>query len=326
VKRRQFITLVGGAAAWPLAARAQQPAMPVVGFLAPASAEGFAQQVSAFRQGLREAGLVEGRNVTIEFRWAEDQNNRLPALAAELVRWPASVIIAAGFPAIRAAKSATATIPIVFNTGEDPVKLGLVESLNRPGGNVTGITSLGGQLGAKRLELLRELLPSATNVAALVNPSNPVVADAQTKEWQPAARALGLQLHIVHASTERDFDAVFATLRQSRASGLVIGPDSLTISRSPQLAALALRHAVPAIFQFSAFAAAGGLMSYGASTNDAFRQAGIYAGRVVKGDKPGDLPVQQSTKVELIINLKTAKALGLTVPPTLLARADEVIE
>jgi putative tryptophan/tyrosine transport system substrate-binding protein len=327
MRRREFITLLGGAAVtWPLTVRAQQRAAPVIGFLAPASPAGFASQVRALRQGLTEIGYVEGRNLAVEFRWAEDQNDRLPALAAELVRRPVSVIVAAGFPAIRAAKTATSAIPIVFNTGEDPVKLGLVESLSRPGGNVTGITSLGGQLGAKRLELLHELVPTTSVVAALVNPTNPVVADAQTKEWQAAASTLGLRLHVVHASTERDFDAVFARLRELRAGGLVIGPDALTISRSGQLAALALRHAVPAIFQFGAFTAAGGLMSYGASTTDAFHLVGTYAGRVLKGEQPADLPVQQATKVELVINLKTAKALGIEVPPTLLARADEVIE
>jgi putative ABC transport system substrate-binding protein len=327
MRRREFITLLGGAVAGrPIAARAQQAAMPVVGFLAPASAEGFATQVRAFGQGLAETGYVEGRNVVLESRWANDQNERLPGLAAELVNRPASVIVAAGFPAIRAAKTATTTIPIVFSTGEDPVKLGLVESLNRPGGNVTGVTSLGGQLGAKRLELLHELVPAATKMAALVNPCNPVVAEAQTQEWQTAAQALGLQLYVVHARTERDFDPMFVSLRQFQASGLVIGPDALTISRSPELATLALRHGVPAVFQFNTFAAAGGLMSYGGSTTDAFRLAGKYAGRILKGERPSELPVQQSTRLELIINLNTAKALGLEIPPTLLARADEVIE
>ena len=286
----------------------------------------FASQVRALRQGLSEISYVEGRNLAVEFQWGEDHNDRLPALAAELVRRSASVIVAAGFPAIRAAKATTTTIPIVFSTGEDPVKLGLVESLSRPGGNVTGVTSLGGQLGAKRLELLHEIVPATNLVGALVNPTNPIVADAQTKELEVAARTLGLRLHSVHASQERDFDAVFATLGRLRAGGLVIGPDALTISRSDQLAALALRHAVPTIFQFGAFTAAGGLVSYGASTTDTFRLAGNYAGRILNGERPSDLPVQQSAKVELIVNLATAKTLGLTIPPTLLARADEVIE
>jgi putative ABC transport system substrate-binding protein len=330
MRRREFIALLGGAAAptfiGPLAARAQRQRLPVVGFLSPATASANPQLIDAIREGLRETGYVEGRNVTLEFRWAEDNNERLPPLAAELVRLPASVIFVSGYPSARAAKAATKTIPIVFNTGEDPVKLGLVESLNRPGGNVTGVTSLGGQLGAKRIELLREVLPASKIVGALVNPSNAVVAAAQIGDWQYAARQLGLELRVLHASSERDFDAVFASLLQPRVDALVIGPDSLTVSRSEQLGALALRHGIPAIFQFRPFAAAGGLLSYGSSITDAFRLAGTYAGRILKGAKPADLPVHQSVKIELLINLKTAKALGLTVPPTLLARADEVIE
>jgi ABC-type uncharacterized transport system substrate-binding protein len=327
IGRREFITLLGGAAVgWPLAARAQQPAMPVIGFLSPATPETNAHLVRALHQGLSETGYVEGRNVDFDYRWAGDQNDRLPALVDELVRRPVNVIVVSGFPTARAAKAATSTIPIVFNTGEDPVKLGLVASLSRPGGNVTGVTSLGGQLGAKRLELVREIMPAANAVGALVNPTNPVVADAQTKDWETAARTVGLKLHILHATTEREFAAVFANLKHLPADALVIGPDSLTISRTGQLGALSLQHAIPAIFQFRTFAAAGGLMSYGSSITDAFRLSGVYTGRILKGEKPADLPVQQSTKVELIINLKTAKALGLTFPLSLLGRADEVIE
>jgi putative ABC transport system substrate-binding protein len=325
VKRREFISLLG-AAAWPLAAGAQQRPMPVIGFLSPATPETNAHLVRALRQGLSEAGYVEGRNVAFEYRWAGDQNDRLPALADELVRRPVNVIVVSGFPTARAAKAATSTIPIVFNTGEDPVKLGLVASLSRPGGNVTGVTSLGGQLGAKRLELVREIMPAANAVGALVNPTNRVVAEAQTKDWETAARTVGLKLHILHATTERDFAAVFANLKQLPADALVIGPDSLTISRTGQLGALSLQHAIPAIFQFRTFAAAGGLMSYGSSITDAFRLSGVYTGRILKGEKPADLPVQQATKVELIINLKTAKTLGISVPLPLLGRADEVIE
>ena len=327
MRRRDFVVSLGGAAvAWPLAARAQQPKLPVVGFLSPAAVETNPQLIEAIREGLRETGYVEGRNFALELRWGEDHNERLPAPATGLVRLPASVIIASGYPSARAAKDATTTIPIVFNTGEDPVKLGLVESLNQPGGNATGVTSLGGQLGAKRLELLREVLPAAKLVGALVNPTNPVVAAAQIRDWQSAARELGLELRILNASTERDLDAVVASLLLPRADALVIGPDLLTISRSEQIAALTLRHGVPAIFQFRPFAAAGGLMSYGSSITDAFRLSGTYAGRILKGAKPADLPVHQSVKVELIVNLKTARALGVTVPLALLGRADEVIE
>jgi putative ABC transport system substrate-binding protein len=327
IQRREFITLVGGAAAaWPHAAHAQQrPAMPVIGYLGAASARGYVAQLAAFRQGLQDAGYVEGRNVAVEYRWADDRYDRLPALAAELVGRQVTVIVASGAAAAPAAKAATTTIPIVFATGADPVAVRLVASLARPGGNLTGVTTLNTELGPKRLELLREAVPAATIVAALVNPSYPA-AETQSKDLQAAARTLGLQLHVLHASNEREFDAVFATLVQLRAGGLVIGADTFFNSQSEQFATLALRHAVPAIYQYREFAAAGGLMSYGGSITASYRTVGLYVGRILKGEKPADLPVQQITKVELIINTKTAKALGLTFPITLLGRADEVIE
>jgi putative tryptophan/tyrosine transport system substrate-binding protein len=328
MNRREFITLLGGAVAWPLAARAQQqqPKMPVVGLLGATTAQGFAAQLTAFRQGLSEAGFVDGRNVAIEYRWAEDQYDRLPAMAADLVRSQVAVIATIGGNAASlAAKAATATIPVVFHGSVDPVEAGLVASLNRPGGNVTGVVTLNIDTGQKRLELLHELLPAATTIGLLLNPTN-AGAEIQSKDLPAAARTLGLQLRIVHASTEHDFDPAFATLSQARAGGLVIGTDGFLVSQSAQLAALAVRHALPAIFQYRAFVTAGGLMSYGGSVTDSYRLSGVYTGRILKGEKPADLPVQQATKVELIINLKTARTLGLTFPITLLGRADEVIE
>jgi putative tryptophan/tyrosine transport system substrate-binding protein len=325
IGRRKFLAALCGAGAWPLTARAQQPATPVVGFLNSASPDLYSDRMRAFRQGLSDTGFAEGRNVAIEHRWAENQNDRLPALAVDLARRQVSVIAAVGIPAVMAARAATATIPIVFQGGFDPVAAGFVASLNRPGGNLTGVTSLAVELGPKQLELLHELVPATTIIALLVNPTN-ANTETLTKDHQAAARILGLQLHVLHASTERDFDTVFTSLVQMRAGALVIAVDALFISRSEQLAALTVRHAVPTISQFREFATAGGLMSYGSSLNDAYRLAGVYTGRILKGEKPADLPVQQSTKIELIINLGTAKALGLTVPLTLLARADEVIE
>ena len=328
MKRREFITLVGGAAAtWPLPVDAQQPAMAVIGFLGSASPDLYAKALQAFRQGLSDIGYVEGRNVAIEYRWAGGQNDRLPALAADLVRRQVSVIaVLVGTPAALAAKAATSTIPVVFQVGTDPVAAGLDASLARPGGNITGVTNLNTELGPKRLELLRELIPTANTIALLVNPTSPFITENISRELQSAARTLGLQLHILNASTERDFDTVFATFLQLRADALVIAPDAMFISRSEQLGALTLRHAVPAITQFREFTVAGGLMSYGGSFTEAARQVGVYTARILKGEKPGDLPVQQIAKVEMIINMKTAKALGLNVPNTLIGRADELIE
>jgi len=326
MNRREFITLIGGAAAWPLAARAQQPAMPIVGFLASTSADPvYTQLVAAVREGLKETGFVEGRNLAIEYRWAEGKYERLPALAAELVDRHVAVIVA-NTPAALAAKAATTTIPIVFSSGLDPVKAGLVSSLNRPGGNVTGISSMSGEIVSKQLELLHEFVGSATVIAALVNPTNPGLADTLSKELQAAANSLGLQLRVLHASSDREIDAAFAALIDLRAGALVIGADGFLSARSEKLAAMALRHAIPAISPYRPFVEAGGLMRYGTSATDGFRLAGIYAGRILKGEKASDLPVMQSAKFELAINLKTAKALGLEVPPTLLARADEVLE
>jgi putative ABC transport system substrate-binding protein len=326
MSRREFITLLGGAAAWPLAAHAQLRAMPVIGFFGMLSPDLLANRLRAFRQGLSETGYVEGNNVAVDYRWAEGKHDRLPALAADLVRDRITVLATPDTPATLAAKAATTTIPIVFFTAADPVELGLVANLARPGGNLTGVTILGVELGSKRVELLHELVPTATTVALLVNPTEPALSEPIMRGVQTAARALGLKLHVLQVSTEHGIDAAFATLIQLRADGLVIGPHQLFSTRSEQLAKLALHHAVPTIFQFHAFTAAGGLMSYGSSDTDAYRLIGNYTGRILKGEKPADLPVQQSTKVELIINLKTAGALGLTVPISLLGRADEVIE
>ena len=326
MKRREFITLLGGvAAAWPLTAQAQQP-LPVIGFLNSSSPDGYAPMASAFRQGLKETGYVDGHNVAIEYRWAEGRNDRLPSFVADLVQRKVNVIAATTTTAALATKAATTTIPIVFETTADPVQLGLVASLNLPGGNVTGVTQTNMEIAPKRLELLHELVPTASVMALLVNPTDPALAESATKELQEAASILGLKLHVMQASTDRDFDAVFAKLIQLRAGGLVIGSDPFFTSRSQQLAKLTVDHAVPAVYQFREFAVAGGLLSYGAAITDAYRLAGNYTGRVLRGDKPADLPVQQATKVEMIINLKTAKALGLNVPNPLIGRADEVIE
>ena len=328
MRRRDFIKVLGGAAAaWPLAARAQQPAMPVVGFLRNTSPNDAAPLIAAFRKGLSEGGYVEGRNVMIEYGWTNGQTDRLPALAAKLAARAVSVIVALGStPAVRAAKAATETIPIVFMVGTDPVELGLVASLNRPGGNLTGVVNLNHQLAQKWLETLHELAPSATTFALLVNPANTATSHLYTREMQTASRTLGLQTHVVPATSVRDFDSVFAKVRELRAAALVIVADLLFISHIDQLAALALRHAVPAIFPFREFVAAGGLASYGTDLADVYRLAGVYTSRILKGEKPADLPVQQATKVALILNLRTAKVLGIDMPSSLLVRADEVIE
>jgi len=326
LKRREFITLLGSAAAlWPLTARAQQ-AVPVVGVLSAEWPNLFSDRLRAFHDGLRETGYVEGRNLAIEYRWAEGRNDRLPALAAELVRRQVTVLVATSTPAVLAARIATTTIPIVFFVAADPVKLGLVNSLSRPEGNLTGVITLNVEVAAKRLQLLHELVPTATIVALLVNPSNTALAETITKELEAAARTLGVQLHVLHASSERELDTAFATLVQLRAGALVIGADALFNSRSEQLAELTIRHRVPAIYQFREFVSAGGLMAYGSTVLDTYRPLGVYTGRILKGEKPAELPVQQATKVELVINMKTAKALGLTVPLPLIGRVDEVIE
>jgi putative ABC transport system substrate-binding protein len=323
MRRREFITLLGGVATWPIAARAQQPAVPLVGFLGGETPELQPRDVQALRQGLSEQGYVEGRNFAFEFRWAQGQTDRLPGLAVDLVRRQVTVLVANGTPPALAAKAATSTIPILFNTGGDPVELGFVSSLNRPGGNLTGVTALNVAIGPKRLELLHEIAPTAHVIALLVKNG-----DALAREVQTAARTLGLELHVLNASSEHDLDQAFATLSQLQAGGLVIATDSYFLSRPAQLGARVLRQRVPAIFVSREFAAAGGLMSYGAVGNlsEEFRLLGVYAGRILKGEKPGDLPVQQATRFELIINLTTAKALGVTVPVSLLTRADELIE
>jgi putative ABC transport system substrate-binding protein len=328
MRRRDFIKLIAGSATlWPLVARAQRSALPVIGFLSAEWPNHFVDRLKSFHAGLREAGYVEGQNVGISYRWAEGHVDRLPALAAELVQSQVNVLVALGStPAALAAKAATTTIPTVFYIGTDPVKIGLVASLSRPGGNITGVTTLNVQIAAKRLELVHELMPKATVVAALVNPANPIVAETSERDVLAATRALGLELHVLRASTEGEIDAAFATLSRLKASALLIDADALFESYSRRLAALTTQYAIPAVHAGRNFVVAGGLMSYGNSPAESYRQAGIYAGRLLKGERPGDLPVQQATKVSLAINLKTAKILGLNVPNTLIGRADEVIE
>jgi len=324
--RRAFITLLGGAAAWPLAARAQQRAMPVVGFVGSDSPDRWATQVRAFQQGLRAVGYVEGGNVAIEYRWAEGQNERLSGLVIDLLRRPVSVLAVPGTPAALAAKVASTMVPIVFAIGADPVQIGLVASLKQPGGNVTGVVTLNVEIAPKRLELLHELFPTATNFALLVNPTNPAVAERVSKDVQAPARTLGIKLHVLRASSETELDTVLATAARLPAFSLVVCPDPFFSNRIEQLAALTIRHALPAVYEWREFTAAGGLLSYGNSRTDIFRQAGIYTGRILKGEKPADLPVQQATKVEMYINLKTARALGITIPLPLSGRADEIFE
>jgi putative ABC transport system substrate-binding protein len=328
MQRREFITLLGGAAVtWPLAARAQQPAMPVIGFLSPSSAEAFVGRLRGFRQGLKDTGYVEGENVAIEYRWAGNQFDRLPELAADLVRREVAVIATSGGPASAfAAKAATTTIPIVFIVGADPVGLGLVTSLSRPGGNLTGINFFAFELAAKRLGLLRELVPGVTRVAVLVNPNDAAIAEATARDVETAARAVGMQIQVLNASTSREIDAAFASIVRERPDALIVSTGFFFTDRRIQLAQLATRYAVPAIYGGREHADAGGLISYGTNLTDAYRQIGVYCARILKGAKPADLPVEQSTKFELVINAQTAKLLGLTVPPQLLAIADEVIE
>jgi putative ABC transport system substrate-binding protein len=328
MRRREFITLAGSAAAtWPLTARAQRPAMPVIGFLGSGSPNVSAETVHAFRQGLAEVGFAEGRNVTVEYRWAEGQTDRLPQLAADLVRRKVAVIATAGaVPAALAAKSATTTIPIVFQIGVDPVQVGLVASVNQSGNNLTGFTSLNRALEPKRLEVLHELIPTASKVAYLVNPTNTTNMESRLADAQAAAQRLGLELHVLYARADTEFDTIFATATQLRAGGVAIAPDPLFADRVDMLATLAAQQSMPTISPYRAFAGAGGLASYGVDLMDQYRQVGIYTGRILKGTKPGELPVQQATKIELILNLKTAKAFGVTVPLSLSGRADEVIE
>ena len=328
MRRRDFIKFAGGvAAAWPLVARAQQPTMPVIGFLGSATPQSYATRLRAFRQGLKEAGYVEGQNVEIDYRWAEGQNNRLPALAAQLVQRHVAVLVAGGgTPTAIAAKAATATIPVDFAIAADPVAVGLVASLDRPGGNVTGVANMNAEIGPKRLELLHELLPSVTLVAVLTNPANPVLAEPFVRGLQGAAGGLGLRLHVLNARTERDIDTAFAELVQLRAGALVLMPDVFFNSHVAQIATLAIRHKVPTIYQYRPFVEAGGLISYGTNEPEYYRLVGIQAGKILKGEKPAELPVVRSTKVELLINLTTAKALGITIPLPLQGRADDVIE
>ena len=326
VRRREFITLLGGAAAtWPTASRGQQPSVPVVGLLNSTSQQAYASRIAAFHKGLSEAGFIEGKNVAFDYRWADGQYNRLPSLAAELIDRPVNVIAAITTPAALAVKSVRTTIPTVFEVGGDPVELGLVASLSRPGGNFTGVSLLNAELGPKRLELLHQLVPTATTVAVLVNPANPNT-ETLSKALTSAAQSMGLQIHILDAGADRDFDMVFQTISRLRADALMIATDPFFNGRSAQLAAMALRQALPTIYQYRDFAIAGGLLSYGGSFTEPLRLVGIYTGRILKGEKPSDLPVQESTEVELIINLKTAKTLGISVPLALIGRADEVIE
>jgi putative ABC transport system substrate-binding protein len=327
-RRREFITLLGGAAAaWPLAARAQQPAMPVIGFLNPTSLDAFIERLRAFRQGLKETGYVEGENVAIEYRWAEGQHDRLPVLAGELVRRQVAVIATSGGSAVTfAAKAATTAIPIVFGVAEDPVRLGLVASLARPGGNLTGINFLAAEVTAKRLELLRELVPGTARVAVLANPANATTTETMLRDLEPAARAMGLQIQVLNASTGHEINAAFATFVRERLDALFVGLDPFFASRRVQLATLATRHVIPMTSGNREITEAGGLMSYGTNLADTYRQMGVYSGRILKGAKPADLPVVQSSKFELVINAETARMLGITVPPGLLAIADEVIE
>jgi putative ABC transport system substrate-binding protein len=328
MRRREFIALVGGAAAsLPLASRAQQQPMPVIGYLGSASPDAWADRLKAFREGLNEAGFVEGRNVRIEYRWADNHYDRLQALATDLVNRRVNVIVTpASAPAALAAQAATKTIPIVFETGADPVTIGLVASLNRPGGNITGVTASSFALGPKRLEILHEVVPSTRLIGALVNPAAGDIVERQKQDLQAAARTMGLELLVLQAGTDRELNPAFSTLLQKRAGGLVIIPEVFSNSHREQIAALTLRHAVPAIFQSHEFVAAGGLLSYGGDVAETHHLAGVYTGRILMGEKPADLPVIQGTKAELIINLKTAKALGIDMPPALLGRADEVIE
>ncbi len=326
MRRRVFLCMLGGMATWPLIALAQQATMPVVGFLGPGTPESDAYRVTAFKQGLKEAGFVDGQNIRIEYRWAQSRYDQLQKLAAELIQARVAVIATSGTPAALAAKAATTTIPIVFETAADPVQIGLVASLSRPGGNVTGITQTSEESTPKRLELLHELLPTARIMALLVNPTAPMLAEPQARQVRSAAETLGLELHVLNASTESELEAAFAKVIELRASGLVIGGDAFFTSHSKQLAALAARYRVPAVYQWREFAAAGGLMSYGSNVTETHRLIGLYAGRILSGDKPADLPVQQATNIELYINLKTAKALGISVPLPLSGRADELFE